>query len=77
MLNGESMDEKIARILEEYGPGFDVIYGDGVADGMAKGRDDAKLDVARNFLARGFSEEIVSDCTGISIDKLRKIKRTL
>lgn len=69
MLKTEMRNPKIARILEVYGPGFDVIYDDGVTDG--------KIDVARNLLARGVSEEIISDCTGVSIDEIREIKRKL
>ena len=73
MLKTEIRNSKIASIIEEYGPGFDVIYGDGVADGMAEG----KLEDARNFLAEGFSEDVISRCTGVSIDKLRELKRKL
>ena len=73
MIKTEMRNPKIARILEQYGPGFDVIYDDGVTDGRA----DGKLDVARNLLAEGVNEEIISRCTGISIDELGKIKREL
>ena len=64
---------EVERVIEKYGEGFDTIYFDGRADGI----DDGKLQVARNFLRDGFDEEVVSRNTGISIDKIRNLKREL
>ena len=66
MLKSVSKNPEIVRKMEEYGPGYDGIYLDGIAD--------AKLDSARKFLAEGVDEEIISECTGISIDDLKKLK---
>jgi hypothetical protein len=64
-----SRNPEVSRIIEKYGQGFDVIYFDG--------KEDGKRDAAEKFLARGFDEEVISECTGISIDELKKIKRKL
>ena len=72
---------EVERVIEKYGEGFDTIYFDGRADGfdegINKGIDDGKLQVARNLLRDGFDEEVVSRNTGIFIDKIKNIKREL
>ena len=70
-------DPEVERIIEKYGEGFDSIYFDGKADGFDEGFDDGKLQVARNLLSDGFDEEVVSRNTGISIDKIKNLKREL
>ena len=60
---------EVERIIEKYREGFDTIYFDGNAD--------AKLQIARNLLKDGFDVEVVSRNTGISIDKIKKLKREL
>ncbi len=69
MLKTEVKNPKILHILDEWGPGFDEIYLDGVTDG--------KIETARNLLADGFDEEFVSHYIGLSIDQIREIKREL
>ncbi len=69
MLRCESEIPEIARIIEKYGPGFEVLYFDMKVE--------AKLEDARNLLAEGVDEEIISRCTGFSIDQLEEIKRKL
>jgi predicted transposase/invertase (TIGR01784 family) len=34
---------------------------------------EGKLETARNMLAKGISADIVSECTGLSIDDIRSI----
>lgn len=69
MLQAQTKDPKVQRIIEEYGNGFDVFYLDGKADG--------KFDVAINLLKDGFDEEVISRNTGIPIDKIKELKRKL
>jgi hypothetical protein len=69
MLKTQTNNPEVSRIIEKYGQGFDVIYFDG--------KEDGKRDAAEKFLARGFDEEVISECTGISIDELKKLKRKL
>ena len=73
MQQKQTTPPEVARIIAKYGQGFDVIYFDGKADGKAEG----KLDTAKNLLAEKVDEEIISKCTGISIEELKKLKRKL
>lgn len=73
MLKCETEIPEIARIIEKYGVGFDVIYFDGKADGKAA----AKLETAKNLLKEGVDIKIISKCTGFTIPQLKKIKRKL
>ena len=45
--------------------------------GIKIGIEQGKIEDAENFLKLGVSEEIVSKGTGISIEKVREIKRKL
>ncbi len=73
MLKSVSKNPEIARKIKEYGPGYDGIYLDGRADGFSN----AKHEHARKLLAKDVDVEIISDCIGISIDELEKIKEEL
>ena len=73
MLQTQTQDPEVARIVEKYGLGFDTIYFDGKADGIRE----AKIETARNFLAEGFDEDAVSRNTGLSMDEIEKLKRKL
>ena len=81
LLKTLTKDPEVERIIKKYGEGFDSIYFDGKADGFDEGfnngLDDGKLQVARNFLSDGFDEDVVSRNTGISIDKIKNLKREL
>ena len=45
----------------------------GREEGRAEGIKEAKLDDARNFKARGISDEIIAECTGLSIELIRSL----
>ena len=77
MLKTETGQSEVQRIVEKYGLGFDVIYFDGKADGYEDGAADSRLETAKNFLAEGVDEEIISRCTGISMDQIKQLKRKL
>ena len=74
-------DEKIAAIVDKYGIGFDDVYKDGKyegrIEGINKGINDTKIKNAKNLLAKGISEDIISECIGISITELENLKREL
>lgn len=70
MLKTQSRNPKITRILEEYGPGFDEIYKDGIVDGRVK----EKLDIARKLLREGVDEQLIIECAEISIKELEELK---
>ena len=69
MLKCETEIPEIARVIEKYGVGFDVIYFDG--------KESAKLEMAENLLKAGVDELIISQCSGFTIDQIRDIKRKL
>ena len=69
MLKTKPTNPKIIKILEKYGPGFDEIYYNGYEDGTWQ--------IARKCLEAGMDINIISRSTGISIEELEKIKRTL
>ena len=85
MLKTQTKNSEVEQIIEKYGQGFDVIYFDGKADGYEDGRSkgfkDGKVkgfkEAAKKLLAKGVDEQIILECTGISIDELEKIKRKL
>lgn len=77
LLKTLTKNPEVECIIEKYGEGFDSIYFDGKEDGFIGGIDDGKLQVARNLLGDGFDENVVSCNTGISIDKIKNIKREL
>ena len=68
---------KIAAIIDKYGPGFDEVYWEGKYDGKIEGKHEGKLEVARNLLAAGVSEDVIFQCIGISRNDLEKLKREL
>ncbi len=49
-------------------------YEVGVEDGMAKGMAEANRKTARAMLAKGMDEELVSECTSLPVDEVRKLK---
>ena len=81
MLKTLTKNAEVERIIEKYGQGFDSIYFDGKADGFQEGKiegcNDTKIEVAKNFLANGINIELISECTGLSIDKIKNLKREL
>jgi hypothetical protein len=81
MLRLEKDNPEIQRVIEKYGPGFDVIYFDGKADGITEGLDEGmnkgKLFVARNLLINGADEEYVSKNTGLPIKDIKELKKKI
>ena len=77
MTRTQTKNPEVTRIIEKYGQGFDVIYFDGKADGFKDGKAKGRLDTAKNLLAAGVDEKIISQCTGIPINELKKLKKEL
>ena len=81
LLKTLTKNAEVQRIIEKYGQGFDSIYFDGKTDGYSEGKNDgineAKIEVAKNFLNEGFDIELVARNTGLSIDKIKKLKGEL
>ena len=89
LLKTLTKNAEVQRIIEKYGQGFDSIYFDGKTDGYSEGKNDgydegkndgtneAKIEVAKNLLNEGFDIELVARNTGLSIDKIKKLKGEL
>ncbi|MDR2781881.1 MAG: hypothetical protein LBB21_05535, partial [Holosporaceae bacterium] len=45
----------------------------GKAEGKAEGKVEGKIETARAMLSKGMSVEIISECTGLSIDEIKAI----
>ena len=73
MLQTQTKNSEVERIIKKYGQGFDTIYFDGKADGIIE----TKIDVVKNSLVNGIDEEIISKLTGLSLDQIKNIKRKL
>jgi len=46
---------------------------EGLVEGRAEGEEKAKLQIARNLLAKGSTPDFVHDITGLSIDEIEKL----
>ena len=45
-------------------------YKEGVSDGISQGEHQAKIETAKNMLQKKISVEVISECTGLSLDEI-------
>ena len=45
-------------------------YKEGVSDGISQGEHQAKIKTAKNMLQKNISIEVISECTGLSLDEI-------
>ncbi|MBQ1197661.1 MAG: hypothetical protein IIX47_03555 [Spirochaetaceae bacterium] len=45
-------------------------YKEGVSDGISQGEHQAKIETAKNMLQKNISVEVISECTGLSLDEI-------
>ena len=45
----------------------------GRLEGRKEGRQESKMDIARNMLAKGISADVVSECTGLSVEEVQAL----
>ena len=50
---------------------------EGLEEGLSKGREERNLEVAINFLQLGTPCEIVAKATGLSLEEVTKLKKSL
>ena len=60
MTKDKTIEQKVAEIIEESGPGFEIYYLDGRAEGYAN----CEEDIISNALSNGFDDETISIITG-------------
>ena len=53
---------------------YNVGFEEGEAKGEARGMSEANRKTARAMLAEGLNEDIVSKCTSLPIEEVRKLK---
>ena len=49
----------------------------GIAIGEERGRTEAKLEAARNFLMENIPENVIARCTGLPVEKVRELAEEL
>ena len=47
---------------------------EGIKEGMKKGIKENKLETAKNMLNKGLDIELISECTGLDIKEIEKLK---
>ena len=49
----------------------------GKAEGKAEGKEETQLGIAKNLLRKKISKDVIRETTGLSIEKLEKLKKEL
>ena len=47
------------------------------AKGKAKGKEETQLEIAKNLLRKKISKDVIRETTGLSLEKLEKLKKEL
>ncbi len=63
----EKMISNVEKVLKKS-------WEDARNEGMEKGMEKAKTDIARQMLIQGFDVETIADCTGLSKEEIEKLK---
>ena len=50
---------------------------EGRAEGLAEGKEDIQLEIAKNLLRKKISKDVIRETTGLSLEKLEKLKKEL
>jgi len=66
---GESYDKEWA--LRDQG------LRDGIAKGLVQGKEENKIEMVRAMLSKGINIKLVSECSGMSVGELEKIRETI
>ena len=53
-----------------YKEGYSTGLSDGLSQGIAQGSQQAKIETAKNMLQKNISIEVISECTGLSLDEI-------
>ena len=49
----------------------------GKAEGRAEGKEETQLEIAKNLLKKKISKDVIRETTGLSLEKLEKLKKEL
>ena len=50
---------------------------EGRAEGLAEGKEETQLEIAKNLLRKKISKDVIRETTGLSLEKLEKLKKEL
>ena len=50
---------------------------EGRAEGLAEGKEETQLEIAKNLLIKKISKDVIRETTGLSLEKLEKLKKEL
>ncbi len=70
LLAYEQMKKRIMDEVAALAQKFD----EGLRLGQEKGRQEEKIEVAKNSLKAGVSIDVIAEITGLSLDEIRKLK---
>lgn len=56
---------------------YDEFLQQGLAKGLAKGREQSKLETARNFIKMNFPLEQIAQGTGLSLEKVKELSLSI
>jgi len=56
---------------------FDFVTKKALQEGELKGRTDEKLEVAKSGISKGYSNEVIADLTGLSMEEIETIRNEL
>lgn len=68
----EAYNEGMTRGIEE---GIQKGIQEGIQKGIEEGQEKSKVETARNFLEKKIDISIISECTGLSLEKLEEIAK--
>ena len=50
-----------------------LAFNDGMKQGEKQGKLKAKIETAKNFLAKNIPVEVVAECTGVPLEEVKKL----
>ncbi|MBO7485259.1 MAG: Rpn family recombination-promoting nuclease/putative transposase [Spirochaetaceae bacterium] len=76
----ENQDLWVAQYRQEimerdYNSSMSAAKSEGIAIGEERGRSEAKLEAARNFLRENVPEEVIARCTGLPLDTVKQLSK--
>ena len=72
----EKMDKlkELARLEDAKIEGHEAGYSEGHSSGYSDGKSDERITIAKNLLAKNITKEIISDCTGLTIEEITNLE---
>ena len=71
--DNEEMQKRMINTARNWG--YDDGKAEGLEEGKKEGKKEEKVSIAKNLLTIGISIEVVSESTGLSIEKLEELKK--